>query len=173
VAPFRFQFRTGSYSLGPHTLSAAGRTADGQRLTSNEIHTRFVSPEVGNQSALRILIPLFGVIILAVALAAGGPWLLEKITGKKRTRRGYGLMGGAICPKCGQPFGRHWWPPNMLLGKLDRCPHCGKWSVVRAASPDTLRAAEQAGEATAPEVEALTPEERLRRQVEDSRFDAG
>src|SRR2546422_242225 len=88
--------------------------------------------------------------------------------------RRYGILGGAICPKCGRPFSRHWWAPNAVSGKLDRCPHCGRWSVVRALPLDQLRAAEaaelQAAQPTHPASEP-SAEEKLRRQLDESRFD--
>ena len=56
--------------------------------------------------------------------------------------RNYGLLGGAVCPKCGYPFPRHFWGLNLGVGKLDRCESCGKWSVVTRASADQLAAAE-------------------------------
>ena len=62
----------------------------------------------------------------------------------------------------------------MLTGKLDRCPHCGKWSVVRRATPAELSAAEAAELAAAKAEQAETPglseEERLRQELEDSRY---
>lgn len=54
----------------------------------------------------------------------------------------YGLLGAAVCRRCGKPFGRRWWAPNVLVGKLQRCPHCGAWSIVRRATPEELARAE-------------------------------
>jgi hypothetical protein len=35
------------------------------------------------------------------------------------------------------PFSRSVLAPNMLVGKLERCPHCRKWAIVgRAGSAD-------------------------------------
>ena len=59
----------------------------------------------------------------------------------------------------------------MLFGKLERCPFCGKWAIVRARPLDELRAAEQAevenSEAEAPVQDA---EEHLRQEMDESRF---
>lgn len=32
----------------------------------------------------------------------------------------------------------------MIVGKFDRCEHCGKWSITRRATPQELSAAEEA-----------------------------
>jgi len=50
--PFRLQFRTETFSLGSHTLSATGFTSDGRQLQSNQLHREFVS---GNNSTSTIL----------------------------------------------------------------------------------------------------------------------
>jgi len=88
--------------------------------------------------------------------------------------RSYGLSGGTICPNCGRPYSRHIWAPNVVIGKFDRCPHCGKWRVVQRLSTATLRAAEQAelegSEPSLPET-PLSEEEKLRRLLDDSRFE--
>jgi len=69
----------------------------------------------------------------------------------------------------------HIWGLNMGLGKFDRCPHCGKWSVVRRVNPDLLAASAEAAERAARQEtavsEPLSDEEKLRRQLDDSRFD--
>lgn len=127
----------------------------------------------------RIILPLLGVL-LVIGLIVGVSSVLEIRRSRKSptplgTARRYGMLGGAICPKCDRPFARHWWALNAGLARLDRCPHCGRWSLVRGAPLDQLRAAEvaemQAGQATlvAPE---LSPEEKLRRQLDDSRYDS-
>jgi hypothetical protein len=54
----------------------------------------------------------------------------------------YSLAGGAVCPRCELPYSRKTFSPNLLVGKLERCPHCGKIAVVGRASPSALEAAE-------------------------------
>jgi hypothetical protein len=84
----------------------------------------------------------------------------------------YGLAGGAVCPKCGLPFSRSVFGLNLLVGKLSRCPHCGKWSVVGRASPEELAAAEAKlrGEKqpAPPAVDAAT---QLHKRIEESRYE--
>jgi hypothetical protein len=178
AAPFRVDFNTDSYGLGWHTLTAEGRTASGRKLASAPRRFEFVSAAVGWQAAGRIVVPVLGVLAL-VGVVALVSTVVDIRHGQRSPTplgapRRYGLLGGAICPKCGRPFARHWWAPNVVAGKLDRCPHCGRWSTVRAVPLDQLRAAETAElqqaqpAAHAPE---LSAEDKLRRQLDDSRYD--
>lgn len=115
---------------------------------------------------------LVGIILLIVV---GRRLLLlkgEKEMGAVDGQAGYGLAGGAICPGCGRAFARHALSPNLIAGKLSRCPHCGKWSIVSRATPAALVAAEAARQTPAePAASALSEEERLRRQIEESRYE--
>ena len=78
---------------------------------------------------------------------------------------------------CGLPFARNVLDLNMLMGKLVRCPHCGKWAVLPAASPEELAACRGPGAPDArrrdpaAEPARLSSEEQLRRRIEDSRYE--
>jgi hypothetical protein len=175
--PFSLRYNTGSYSTGVHVLSAVGTTGDGHTLSSNEIKVEFVPAEEGLKAAGRIAIPIvavsFGIILLS--------FVLPLITGRGKKSnvplgapRRYGMLGGAICPKCSRPFSMSLFGMNLLVGRLERCPHCGKFSLMRHASPQMLRQAELAELEMAPEQTAgpeLTEEERLRKEVDSSRFE--
>jgi hypothetical protein len=172
--PFSIQFNTDKYPQGRHKFSATVQTAGGQTLDSNTISVEFVSAEQGWQVAQRIIIPIGAVVIIAMLASLGGQFLTSG-RGKQRSEPGaprhYGIAGGAICPRCGRPFARHFLSPNLLVGKLERCSYCGKWSVVAAASREALAAAEAAEiEASKPAVPEPNPEEKLRRQIEESRY---
>ena len=172
--PFSIQFNTDKYPQGGHKFSAIVQTAGGQTLESNTISAEFVSAEQGWQVAQRIIVPLVVIVVLAMLISTGGQFLLSG-RGKQRPEPGaprhYGIEGGAICPRCGRPFARHFFSPNLLVGKLERCPYCGKWSVVAAASPEALAAAQAAEvEAAKPAVPEASPDEILRRQIEESRY---
>lgn len=174
-APFRVQFHTDNYPLGSHTFSAAGFTAAGQELASNQIRVTTVSAAEGTSAGFRIIVPIFAIILGAFVLSIVVSMLTS---GKLRNLppgapRSYGISGGAICPNCGRPFGMHIFGLNLVVGKLDRCPFCGKWALQRRASPAELRQAEQAEIAQAEGSQAATfvsEEERLRKELEDSRF---
>ncbi len=175
--PFRINFNTTSYPLGQHNLSAVGQTADGRTLTSNVRRFEFVSSEEEWGAVGKIIIPLFGLLGVVLLIALGIPLLLT-LTGRKTTMplgaaRKYGVMGGAICPKCGRPFAIHVWGLNAGLGKFDRCDYCGRWSLVRRVSVEKLREAEAAELKMAqPEtpIPELSPEEKLKQQLDASRF---
>ena len=165
-APFRFRFNTGSYELGWHTLSAVGFTAGGRELASAPLQRRFVSGQAVSYIVIAVVVLVLGFRALS--------YYLTRQKGAGEPGAGYGWFGGAVCPHCGRPFARHWWAPNLLAGRFDRCPHCGKWSSVRRASPQALAKAEgQAGEseATAGAPTPETEEAALRRRLEASRFE--
>ena len=175
--PFRIDFNTDDYGLGWHDLTAAAQTTDGRTLTSNTRRFEFVSAEAGWQAAGQIALPILGVVGVVVLIGMGMA-LVPTLTGRRSNLplgapRQYGLLGGTICPKCERPFPLHWWGLNATVGKFDRCDHCGKWSLVRRVSPDKLREAEVAELKLAqPEtpVPEMSPEEKLKRQLDESRF---
>jgi len=171
--PFTLQFSTDKYPGGRHTFSALGRTSDGREFKSNIINVEFVSAESGWRTTQRIMIPLLAVVGLVIILTTAGQLVLGR--GQRHlepgTPRNYGIRGGAICPKCGRPFALSFFSLNLVARKLERCPYCGKWSLVRPASREALAAAEAAEfEASRPAVPEPSPEEKLRRQIEESRY---
>jgi hypothetical protein len=174
--PFALTFSTDKYPSGHYELSAVGQTSGGRRLESNVLRVEFVSAEAGWQAVGKIMIPIFVLVGIVMLASFVVPLLMD--SGKKRRSlpegytpgepRDYGALGGAVCPKCGRPFGQHWWGLNVsFAGKFDRCPHCGKWSLVRRASREELAATPGVGTVREP---PLSSEEKLRRQVEDSRY---
>ncbi|WP_420629947.1 Ig-like domain-containing protein [Candidatus Leptofilum sp.] len=173
-APFRLQFETDNYPLGTHTLYAIGRTTDGKELQSNQLSRNFISSSSSNRTVLLIVVP-----ILVISL--GGGLLVTWIA--NRGRKGsssdranvHGPFGGTICPKCNKPFARHIWGLNLGLSKFDRCPHCGKWSLVRALPADELDTAVQAMEAEAKQNQPKPPaddEDNWHKRLDDSKFDS-
>lgn len=174
--PFRVDFVTDAYPNGWHTLKAVGQTADGRTLVSNTRRFEFVPASVGLEAAGHIVGAIaIGVAVVVLILVA----VQALVLGRNKTalplgaRRNYGLLGGAVCPKCGRPFPLHLWGLNAGADKFDRCDHCGKWSLVRRASPEALRAAEAAELAQArPETPLAEPdpEERLRRKLDETKY---
>jgi len=170
--PFDFSFNTGIYSLGQHVLQAKGITAGGMTITSEPRVLEFISAEAGALTAVKIILPLLAGIAAVTVLAA-------LVTGSFGRRSGashpgeYGIAGGAVCPKCGLPFSRHGFSPNVVVGKLERCPHCNRWSIVRRAIPEALELAETklAAENASGLWEPESDEARLARQIEESRFE--
>ncbi len=176
AVPFNLRFDTGQFDLGQHTMSAIGYTSDGLELRSNEITAEFVTASAATETIAKIVVPLVIVIGGIVLITTLVPVLMGR--GKTGdlplgTARSYGVFGGSICPKCGRPFSRHIWGMNLGLGKLDRCPHCGKWSIVRAQPIDILRAAEQAeleNADTEGQLQEMSEEERFRKELDNSRY---
>jgi hypothetical protein len=170
--PFRYQFNTGSHALGTHTLAAVGTTADGRRLSSR-IHTvEVVSAEEGVRVAGSIVLPLLVVIGGFTLLGVLLPALLDRGGGRAGS---YGLAGVAVCRRCRLPFGRRLLAPNLLAGKLARCPHCGRWQIARRASRASLESAQArlAAQAGLGVMQVEDEAGRLRRRIEDSRFEDG
>ena len=171
--PFTLKFNTDKYPIGKHSFSATGRMADGRTIKSNAIHVEFVTAEAGWQVVQRIMLPMFAVVGVIILLVIVGP-LVGDGKGKRRGEPGaprrYGLAGGAICPKCGRPFALSFLSLNLITRKLERCPHCGKWSLVARAAREALAAAEAA------EVEASrlgmpeTRSEKWIQRIEESRY---
>jgi len=165
---FQARLHTGDYTLGAHRLWAEGTLGDGSDVVSNEILAEFVDPSAGWESAAGMLIPIL--VIMGLAIAAGA--VFTAVSSRKYKPGVYGSSGGAICPRCNLPLSRHFLAPNLGIGKkLERCPHCGKWSRMPRASAEQLTAAEARllGEVSSeapPEMQA----EGLRRRVDDSRF---
>lgn len=165
-APFRLQFDTGQFELGIHRMHAIGYTADGQELTSNVITREFVSAESGIRTAVLTV----GGAILLVAVFSVLSYVLTQRGGGSRS---YGMFGATVCMQCGRPVPIGFLSPRLLVGRLVRCPHCGKWQVRPRATPQQLAAAE-AFERELDEVEReVTPEEeaeRRRRMIDESRY---
>jgi len=165
-APFRLRFNTGDYDLGWHSLRSAGFTADGRELASNMLQRQFVSGSTSTYVVVAVV-----VLLLAFRLIS---YLVTRDK-KQGAKKGYGIYGGAVCPRCGRPFSRHLWAPNLIAGKLDRCPHCGKWHFATRATPQMLASAERVADELDAEAGVDTREpdedELLRKRLDESRFE--
>ncbi|MBN2387816.1 MAG: hypothetical protein JXB85_12430 [Anaerolineales bacterium] len=172
--PFRVQFTTDSYPAGVHSMVAIGYLTDGSELHSRVVQVNFVSADEGWQSAMRMIGPVLGIVVVAILLSVVGPMLIKR--GKTEylplgTERNYGLRGGTICPRCRRPFAMHLYGLNLITHRYDRCPYCGKWSVVRGRSLADLRAAERGErEAGLAEKPQSSQEDKLRRELDDSKY---
>lgn len=164
--PFRLQFQTSNYAPGTHTMSVIGYTADEQAYPSNTITRLFQSGRDSTNSTLWIVITI-------VLLSLGGRFLANWIANRNGTPTSNvtGLLGGAICPNCGRPFAIHLWSPHFFGNRLDRCPHCGKWNMVRRAPVSDLEAALKAMNEPAESLPSLPPEDDFKRRLDDSRFE--
>ncbi|MCU0485292.1 MAG: Ig-like domain-containing protein [Anaerolineales bacterium] len=175
--PFKLQFTTDNHSLGVHTIYATATLDDGSELRTRDYKRNFVAAGEGMQAALKILLPLLGLVFGILLISYVGPLLLNR--GKRKfvpfgTPRNYGVMGGTICPRCQRPFALHLMSINIsFTGRLDFCPHCGKWSIVHRKPLAELRQAEQAEVAESTEenqIKGLSEEEKLRKELDNSRY---
>jgi hypothetical protein len=167
-SPFRLQFSTNSYSPGEHRFYAIGHVSSGEELQSNEIVRVFLTKDESINSVMGHILPLLGFILLVMIAAT----VIPALFGRKEKVGEYGFLGGTVCPKCSLPFSLKILGINWFGGKLQRCPHCGKWSVVRRASPEALTAAEarwRGEDQTAINSDSL--KESTRRQIDDSRYE--
>lgn len=146
-APFRLRFETKTYPYGDHEFSASVTLKDGQVVEVGPSLYVIPTPDEQRSGVTKLLFPILGIVVVALLVVNVIPMLI----GKRKvgevepgTARTYGIAGGAICPKCGRPTPRHAFGLNMVVGKLDRCENCGRWSILRAAPIEALRAAEQA-----------------------------
>ncbi len=175
--PYRLDFDTDDYPLGWHALSATGQTADGRTLTTAKRRFEFVSAEAGWQVVGGIALPMLaligGVMVITFLIPLATAALGRRSAVPLGAERSFGLLGGAICPSCQRPFAIHFWSLNLAFQRFDHCDHCGRWSLVRRATPAQLAEA-IAAEARHARPEAalaqLSPEEELRRRLDDSRF---
>jgi hypothetical protein len=171
ATPFRIDFNTGDFSAGEHRLWAEGTTASGRTLVGPERRLIFLTAEQGLETVSNYLLPIF--VLIGVGM------LLSYVLAARRGRRGhfrpgeYGAAGGAVCRRCGMPFSRHFLAPNLLLGKLERCPHCGQWAIVARASAAALKQAEErfAADSEGGAFQPSTPEDDLLERIKDSRFE--
>jgi hypothetical protein len=171
-APFSFQFVTDNYPVGLHILSAVGTTSEGRQLHSQDLKANFISAAAGIKSILTIIIPILVLVFGGIIIAA----VIPLLTGRKRkylpagTPRSY-PMGGGICPKCGRPFAYQLFGLKLLVGRYERCPYCGKWSLVRHSSIGDLRAAERAElDAKKPQIPEASEEDILKKELDDSKY---
>ncbi|MFC2063640.1 hypothetical protein ACFLXB_00900 [Chloroflexota bacterium] len=176
--PYKFQFTTDDYSVGQHTIFAEGKTSVGDILRSQEITVTFVSADASRAATIKLIIPILAVTLLISILAVVIPAAARKKKGSLPlgTQRNYGSAGGAVCTKCERPFERHVMSPNLLVGKLEVCPHCGKWGVYRSFPLDALRQAEKdelkrISMTSSTENNADNENEILRKKLDESRFE--
>lgn len=170
--PFRYQFSTGEYAAGLHQLSAIGHTTSGRIVPSEVRELVFISSDDVTGEIVKFAGPLVALALGATLLGTlGMTWLGRR---KKSFKVGeYGVAGGAICPRCAMPYSRSFLSPNLLVGKFERCPHCGKFAIVRRASPDELDEAERRWRQDQEQGALQVDHEKsdLERMIEQSRFE--
>ncbi|MCD4801362.1 MAG: hypothetical protein K8R16_00320 [Anaerolineales bacterium] len=167
--PYEYKFHTSSYPEGEHTLIAVGTLVDGTPLKSNRITKVFLSSGQAWSETEGLIVPVLlfaaGITILGLVI----PVLLSRkkdfVLGK------YGPAGGTVCPRCDLPFSRFFLSPNLLVGKLVRCPHCGKISIQARASQDQLQEAEKKYKNEEPSKVKEMDDQGYQKMLDESRFE--
>ena len=171
--PFSFAFSTDDFPAGIHHISASVETLDGKTWQTQTITSNFLTAEQAQKRTQGILVPIL--VVVAVAMGIGA---LTQVTGKHKQPAGsgpqniiYGMWGGAVCVRCGKPFSRSALDMNLVTGRLERCPHCGKWQLTRRAATAELVLAEAAwARESAPAEQTAENETHTNDLVDDSRY---
>jgi hypothetical protein len=177
-APFALDFVTSDYPDGEHMMAARVTLNDGSVQTTAERHYNFVSAEEEAAGTKRVMLPILG---LVAVITVGGVVIQAVVMRKKPLRvyepgeeRAYGLYGGTICPNCKRPVPLHWYGLKVsFVGRYDHCDICGRRGMFKVEPLHTLREAEAAERREAQKAEKVMqgkPEDRLRDQLDDSKF---
>ena len=167
--PYEYKFHTSSYPDGEHTFSAVGTLFDGTPLESNRITKVLLSSGQAWSETQGIVVPM---LIFAAGLTVLG-LVIPVLMGRKKdfVLGKYGLAGGAICPRCELPFSRFVLSPNLLAGKLVRCPHCGKISILARASQEHIQEAERKYKNEEPSMVKELDDQGYKKLLDESRFE--
>jgi hypothetical protein len=168
-APFEYKFHTGDFDEGEHTIVVIGTLKSRDELHSEPISKIFISSEQAWDETQELIIPLILFTAFLTLLGVGVPILGSRK--KDYVVGSYGPAGGAVCPRCELAFSRSIFSPNLLVGKLVRCPHCGKISLRSRASSDQLQEAEARYLNQDPEFDQKPEMRDFLNQLEESRFE--
>lgn len=127
--PFRLAFTTDDYEPGVHKMRAEVTSEDGTVTPAGPIVYNFLSAGESGKKITNILVAVIGISLGSMAVS----WLISSRQ-KGSTTTG-GMHGIAVCNRCGKSFSRSFFGMNLVVGKFERCPHCGKWQLTRRASP--------------------------------------
>lgn len=167
--PFQYKFHTSSFDDGEREMYAEGVLGDGTILESNYISKVFLSSDQAWSETQQIIGPLLIGTAVLTLIGVGVPLLASKnkvfVPGK------YGPAGGVVCLRCELPFSRSVLSPNLLVGKLVRCPHCGKISILPRASSAHLQEAESRYARKDEPAMSHPGKGDLQKQLDDSRFE--
>jgi hypothetical protein len=167
--PYQLRFHTDQLSPGRHTFRAAAALEGGGTLVSSPISREVLTADQSWDIINRVLGPLLLAVGLLAVVGAAVPLLFSRQT--SFVPGAYGPAGGAVCRECRLPFSRPFLAPNLLVGKLVRCPHCRKWGLRARASREQLdRAETRYRERTAGSGPLPARDQDFDRVLEDSRY---
>lgn len=172
-SPYQTSFSTGDFPQGEHVLNAYGIDAAGEQIEAQPIRVTFVSAEEGWQTGGRIAVRVLGGVLVLLLVGALGMTRLSRVSGGFELGV-YSTAGGAVCGRCQLPFSRHVFSPNLVLGKLERCPHCGRVAIVPRSSQLALAEAEERFRKDRDQGQrelGHSEQGGYQQQIDDSRFD--
>ena len=161
-APFKYSFNTDQFPVGINIMRADVFTQDGKLHTTLPLGYNFLSSKEANKTTGLLVGGIIGVTLLITALS-----FLIASRGQGKNRNSGGMFGLAICKECGQTFPRSLFGMNIVVGKFERCPHCGKWQITVPASQSEIA---QANRASQPEPMPKTDSSDKKDELEESRF---
>ena len=161
-APFSFSFSTDDYPSGLRRMSAIVFTSDGSSQEVAPITYNFLSKDAASSASTKIMVLVIGLILVSLAVSV---FISSRNKGSE-TANG-GMNGLAVCQRCGKTFPRSILGLNVVVGKFERCPHCGKWQLTRRASPAEIELADSRNK---PKTETLPEAKAEKDELEDSKF---
>ena len=161
-APFSFSFSTDDYPSGLRRMSAIVFTSDESSQEVAPITYNFLSKDAASSASTKIMVLVIGLILVSLAVSV---FISSRNKGSE-TANG-GMNGLAVCQRCGKTFPRSILGLNVVVGKFERCPHCGKWQLTRRASPAEIDLADSRNK---PKTETLPEAKAEKDELEDSKF---
>lgn len=160
--PFKLPFNTDDYEPGVHEMRVEVFSRDGTVTPAGPIVYNFLSASDAGGKTTTMIVVILGITAAAMGLS----WLISSRQKESGVVTG-GMHGLAVCKQCGKTFPRSFFGMNMVIGKFERCPHCGKWQITRRASPLEIEWANERNQPEEPERIVEKPEEE---DLDESRF---
>lgn len=161
-APFSFSFNTDNYEEGVHELHARVYTKNGEVISVGPSIYNFLSSADAMNTTFQLIGVILGITLLGMAIS-----YFVSSRNRSSGERAVGPLGLAVCKRCGQAFPRSIFGFNLVAGKFERCPHCGKWQLTRRASAAEIEQAERKLRPEEPPAVEKTPE---KNSLDESRF---
>ncbi len=143
---FTWSFTTETYPLGQHKITAIAYNSAGENQTSQILSKNFVEVPITFYLIIGLVVTT-AIIIVAVSIFF------------RHRQSGY-----TKCPQCGYVFGRHYSLVHLGNSERTKCPRCGKsfWAKNYVGPKDNQEHTTS---------EQLSEQERLHRDIEDSKYE--
>lgn len=161
-APFSFSFNTDNYEEGVHELHARVYTKNGEVISVGPSIYNFLSSADAMNTTFQLIGVILGITLLGMAIT-----YFASSRNRSSGEKSVGPLGLAVCKRCGLAFPRSIFGFNLVAGKFERCPHCGKWQLTRRASAAEI---EQAERKLRPEEPPAVEKPSEKNALDESRF---